>query len=1003
MLIAIQRYKELMKTTKRNHCSSRVILLMAMIFCFVNARSQNVSTVAGAAGIAGFVDGQGQAARFSNPNGIACDKNGNIYIADRNSNCIRKINSIGFVSTIAGTGAIGGTDGPGTTATFNEPQAVACDTLGNIYVADTKNYKIRKITSSGNVTTFAGSGTFGTTNGPVLIAQFGFPTGICTTPDGNIVYVADHNTHVIRKIFNGQVSDLAGNAYIAGFADGNGTAASFSHPVGIDIDNNGNIVVADEWNNKIRQVSPSGNVTTIAGTGAGGNTDGPATAATFNLPTDITVDDNGNIFVADAANNTIREIITGTLTVTTYAGIAGITGSADGPASSASFNSPNGISFCNVNHAIYVSDAANSTIRKITKVSSTTLNLFTTANNNTVCYGDSILLNAATNGFSGFTFMEGSTVVGSSNSGIITLPPFSAGQHSFTCYASDAGGAIANSQQLTITVSPQFIPTIVSSGSTTFCNGDSIMLTAQQGLAYLWNTGNTTQNIYINTGGPYSVTVTDQSGCTGISTVINATASAGPISVITPAGATQVCAGDSVLLNSGSGALWLWSNGATTQSIITTIPGNYIVTITDVAGCKTASTPLTITNFVGSQATISPTGIFTIVQGDSIVLSSSAASSYAWSNNATTKNIVVYNSGIYTVSITTINGCHAVSNPVQVIVITKQQLISATGAVIFCQGGSVTLQSFFSQGNQWYFNGLPLIGETNQQLTATDSGYYQVSAFQNNHWVFSDSLLVTVNSSPQDAVVNDTAVCSGTAPLIEAKSDAGTTVTWYNQDVGGTLLGTGNSFQCVPLLQNSTLYAEVTSANGCKAIDRAALNVTVNPSPIADFQFTVSQQAGNYVVLFQNLTSSADAYSWVFNDTTIQSNSVQDQPTHDYQAPGTYNVTLVASNSYGCIDSTNKKISVGITGDWFIPTTFTPNNDGHNDLFRVRGKNIVTKDIIIYDQWGSKIYEADESNPLWNGTVNGETVQNGTYIYKIKLSKLNAEDEVVTGTITVIK
>ena len=993
----------MIKTGKRMTSTRCFLFLVATILSAHFCNAQFVVTVAGNSGQAGFVDGPGASARFSAPHGIACDHNGNIYIADRFNNSIRKINSSGTVSTFAGTGSVGGTDGPGSAASFYEPRAVACDSSGNVYVADTRNYKIRKITPSGVVTTIAGTGTFGTTNGPALVSQFGFPTGICVTPDGTTIYVADHNTHVIRKIFNSQVSDLAGIAYIAGSNDGNNSTATFSHPVGIHLDNNGNILVADEWNNIIRQVSPSGNVVTIAGKGIAGSADGPAATATFNYPEDVSTDNNGNIYITDGGNNTIRKINIGTAMVSTYAGTAGVVGSADGTGAAASFNSAIGISYSPFNHAIYITDAGNETIRKIAGLSSVTITLTTPAVNNTVCFGDSIVLNATTSGFTAYNFMEVNQTSGSSVNGIVTIAPLSAGLHSFTCNASDINGLMAFSQTLSITVLPAFTPGVTPLGSVSFCNGDSLLLSAQAGTSYLWSNGATAQNIYITNAGAYSVTVVNMSGCDGVSASINASVNPGPSAVITPTGSTTVCAGDSVLLNASAGASWLWSNGATTQSIYAISAGNYTVNVSDAGGCSTSSTPIAISNYAGSQAVISPAGVITIVQGDSVVLTSNAASTYLWSNNETTQSIVVNNNGVYTVTISTANGCQSVSSSVQVIVITTQQLISSTGVTTFCEGGSVLLQSFFSQGNQWYFNGLPLAGETNQQYLATDSGYYQVAVFQNNNWIYSDSLFVTVNSAPQVATVSDTVVCSGIAPFIEALSEPGTTIDWYDQDIGGTFIGGGSIIQCPALFQSTTFYAEVTAPNGCKASDRAALYIQVNLSPAADFAYTVSQQGSSYVVLFQNLTQAASAYTWYFNDTTGQDSSSLQQPTYTFNTAGTYDVTLVASNTYGCIDSINKQIIVGIAEGWFIPTTFTPNNDGHNDVFRVRGKTVQSKDLKIFDQWGSMIYEDGNNNPVWNGMVNGQTVQNGTYIYKVMLSKPNAESEQVTGIITVIK
>ena len=834
------------------------------------------------------------------------------------------------------------------------------------------------------------------------MAQFGYPTGICVTPDGSTIYVSDYNTHVIRKIFNGQVSTLTGINYIAGSDDGNNIIATFNHPSGLDLDLNGNIVVADEWNNKIRLVSPAGMVSTLAGSGTNGSLDGPPSSCSFSSPGAVSVDNNGNIFVADGFNNTIRRIDNSTLQVSTFAGTAGFTGAADGVGNVASFNNVTGLDFNTTNHTIYIADKGNDIIRKINFVSNLTINLTTTAANNTICFGDSIPLQAQTMGLSNYVFNNGNVLAGVSNTGNINLAPLSAGQHTITCYAFDSNGAIAQSQLIIITVLAKFTPVVTPSGNAIFCNSDSVLLNAQSGTAYLWSNGATSQSIYITSAGPISVTVTNAGGCKGTSLPVNAIVKQGPIANITPAGSTTICPGDSVLLTASNGTTWLWSNGATTKTVYAQ-PGNYTVTISNSSGCKTTSTPQNINTYAGSQATISPSGVITIIQGDSVVLSSGAASTYVWSNGSTTQSIVIYNSGNYTVSITTTNGCQSTSTQVQVLIITKQQMISALGATAFCQGGNVTLQSLIGQSIQWYFNGQPIPGETNQQLIAIDSGYFQVAAFQNNQWFFSDSLLVTVNATPQIAIVSDTSVCSGTAPIIYALSDPGTTVEWYDMDIGGQSGGSGNTFQCPVLNNSTTYYAEVTAQNGCKAIDRAALTINVNLSPTADFQYSVTPQSGTFLVSFQNLSQAASGYNWTFGDSSGQNTSILTQPTYIYNASGNYPVLLIAVNTYGCTDTLLKNINVGGKGDWFIPTTFTPNGDGINDLFRVRGKNIITKEMKIYDQWGSLIYTAEEINPTWDGFGKGQMSQNGNYIYKIVLKKQDLTEEEVTGTITVIK
>ena len=319
-----------------------------------------VSTIAGS-GISGIIEGTSIEARFNYPSGIAVDASGTLYVADQRNNKIRKITSSGVVSTLAGTGNIGSIDGIGTTAGFFYPMGIAVDASGTLYVADQRNNKIRKITSSGVVTTLAGIGSSGSANGIGTIASFNYPSGIAVDTSGT-VYVADQRNYKIRKITSsGVVSTLAGSGNI-GSIDGIGTEASFYNPTGIAVDVSGTIYVADQNNSIIRKITPSGFVTTFAGNGYTGSNDSTGTAASFFYPTGIAVDNSGNVYVADQRNNKIRKI-TSTGVVTTFAG-NGTSGSTDGFGITASFNYPTGITI-DANKNLYVADQRGNKIRKI--------------------------------------------------------------------------------------------------------------------------------------------------------------------------------------------------------------------------------------------------------------------------------------------------------------------------------------------------------------------------------------------------------------------------------------------------------------------------------------------------------------------------------------------------------------------------------------------------------------------------------------------------------------
>ena len=210
-------------------------------------------------------------------------------------------------TTFAGQGP-GSADGTGSAARFNDPFGVATDSSGNVYVADSINSTIRKITLAGAVTTLAGlAGTGGSADGTGSAARFNFPIGVATDGSGN-VYVGDLFNSTIRKITPaGAVTTLAGLAGSRGSADGTGSAARFASPQGVATDSSGNVYVADSDNNTIRKITPAGAVTTLAGlAGSRGSADGTGSAARFNLPRGVATDSSGNVYVADTFNNTIR-------------------------------------------------------------------------------------------------------------------------------------------------------------------------------------------------------------------------------------------------------------------------------------------------------------------------------------------------------------------------------------------------------------------------------------------------------------------------------------------------------------------------------------------------------------------------------------------------------------------------------------------------------------------------------------------------------------------------
>ncbi len=269
-----------------------------------------ITTVAGneTAGFTGD-NGVATAAELSGPHGVAVDSAGNLYIADSANNVVRKVSS-GVITTIAGnvTPGFSGDNGPATSAQLNFPVSVALDSAGNLYIADELNHRVRKVSTNGTITTVAGNGNFGFSgdNGPATSAQLTSPTGVAVDSAGNL-YIADGSARV-RKVSNGVITTVAGNG-TQGFGGDNGPAASaeLSVPTGLALDAAGNLYIADQDNNRVREVS-NGVIFTIAGNGIHGylGDNGPATSAALSSPTGVAVDTAGNVYIADSNNSVIR-------------------------------------------------------------------------------------------------------------------------------------------------------------------------------------------------------------------------------------------------------------------------------------------------------------------------------------------------------------------------------------------------------------------------------------------------------------------------------------------------------------------------------------------------------------------------------------------------------------------------------------------------------------------------------------------------------------------------
>jgi len=360
-----------------------IIILFLFVVLTKNSFTQNwVSTYAGST--LGLVDGDTTVAKFGGPFGLCIDDADNLYIADADNNCIRKITSAGIVSTYAGTGVAGYADGVATSAQFKAPSDLCIDNAGNVYVSDFENQRIRKIDITGNVTTIAGNGNIGFVDGNNTDAEFDYPRGIVMDSEGNL-FISDSWNHRIRKInlADSIVSTFAGGGINTGVSsigdlvDDSDTSARFYTPSGLAIDGEDNIYVADAYNHRIRMITPEAVVSTVAGSGpigpgVGGYSNGDALSSLLNTPTEVFISNDGRLFIGDTYNYRIRLLEDENLYDVAGNGDAGYE---DGIDSLAEFKYTRGLVLDAARDHLFVCDYNNRRIRKVT------LNYFTEVEN----------------------------------------------------------------------------------------------------------------------------------------------------------------------------------------------------------------------------------------------------------------------------------------------------------------------------------------------------------------------------------------------------------------------------------------------------------------------------------------------------------------------------------------------------------------------------------------------------------------------------------------------
>jgi len=830
-----------------------------IVLAFSVSKAQLVTTLAGST-TAGSANGTGTAASFSLPIGVATDGT-NIYVADAANNRIRQINiSSGVVTTLAGSGSPGNANGTGVGASFNSPFGIVYDPAATaLYVADYNNNQIRRVSvSTGVVGTLSGSGSQGFADGPATSATFHNPTALTIDGAGNL-YVADVGNNEIRQVVisNGAVTTIAGST-TSGSADGTGAAAQFSSPSGI-VFANGNLYVADMSNNEIRQVVPStGVTTTVAGAITAGSADGFGTNSAFFQPYGIAYDGNGNLYVTDMGNNSIRKIFLTTMDVYTYTG-GGSSGSTNGSTLNAKFYAPHGL-VTDATGDVFIADANNNEVREIGICATAISATISGSGATTVCYGlnDTVIgiENGSTN--APFTFYWNGTAA--TDTVVANLPTST----TYSLVVVDGIGCHSDTVTTTVTVDNPGTFSITNDGPA-ICQGSggSSFLQAAGGNAnqFTWTPSNS-----ISSGSPtlnnvnanptitttYTVTGTDPGGCVTPAVTITVPVFALPaVSMVgNVLSGLNICSGNADTLRAvviGNGPfMYNWSNDGTTDTVIAYSSSEYNVNVTDVNGCQSNADSV-----IGSKKTPSllVNGNTVICSGSTANLQVSGAESYSWAPNGDFGNPTdsvqnVSPGGLITYTVTgNTGGCKTT----QLVTVNVASIppVTISGPNTTCAGTSITL--FGTGADVYSWAGGP--NAAGYQVVPVNNSTYTVTGTDLSTGCSNTATTtITVNPLPVISITGSSSVCQG----------SGTTLTANGADSyqwsGGPNTQTYNVSP-----QNTTTFEVMGTSTVTGCSDTATQVVVVNMLPSVTINGNNSVCSGSSITLTAN---GADTYQW---------------------------------------------------------------------------------------------------------------------------------------------
>ena len=810
-----------------------IIILLILTNCFLtkqNVTAQTIATIAGD-GVATY-SGDGSAATTASiayPMGVCMDATGNFYIADNYNNCIRKINTSGIITTIAGTGTVagfGGDGGQATAALLNGPTAVAVDATGIIYVADLNNNRIRKINTSGIISTFAGTGVpgFSGDGGAATAAKLQLPFDVISDASGNII-VADLANNRIRKInSSGVISTIAGHSPGGYSGDGGAaTSANLNYPAEIAYDISGNLYIVDNGNNVIRKVNTSGIITTVAGSTSGaagfGGDGGAATAALLNSPTGIAVDAIGNLYISDGSNNRIREVhTTGIINTIAGNGTAGYSGDG-GAAISAEISNPYSAVLDPAGN-FYFADYANNRIRKLGNVTDHTPT---------------------------FTGGHLQTLTVCENSGAANL--------NILLQVFDADTAQTETWSVAMAATHGSLSVSYSTTST----GSTLTPAGMTYTPTIGYSGNDSFKVQIFDGFIHDTTL--------VRVVVN------PIPYVSIiSGPSMVCVSSATsLTDSASGGTWSASNGfaSISSGLLTGLSAGVDTisyNITSSCGTATATKIITV-NPLPVAGTI--TGTASVCVGNSISLTDTLAGGtwHATNTNATViaGTVTGNNRGIDTIIYSVSNSCGTV-NATKIITVNAIPVVSAiSGLSSVCPGVSITLFDTTSGGSWNLSNALASISGTT--VTGISAGIDTVRYIVTNMCGADTAIhAVTILSLPDTGIITGpTSVCIGSSILISDASPGGV---WGISNGNATFSSLTISGVSVGI---DTIIYTVTNTCATLAAHKA---ITILPLPYAGSISGVSTLCAGGATITLTDTISGGIWSSSFTRATVASGVV---------------------------------------------------------------------------------------------------------------------------------